>query len=89
MMLDSVDQRRTWLTRELQLPSGCGINLIIWTANVDALHRHVLDAGIPIFLEMAERWHRYGDASRQFLIQDPDGYLPRIAQGLGEQAASA
>ncbi len=52
----------------------------------------MLDAGIPIFLEMAERWHPYVDAyngSRQFLIQNPNGYPPRIAQDLGEQAASA
>ena len=64
---------------------------MIWNANVDALRRHVLDASIPIFLAMEEKWYRYGDAyngSRQFLIQDPDGYLPRIAQDLGEQAAS-
>ena len=51
----------------------------------------MLDAGIPIFLAMEEKWYLYGDAyngSRQLLIQDPDGYLPRIAQDLGEQAAS-
>ena len=64
---------------------------MIWNANVDALRRHVLDAGIPILLAMEEKWYRYGDAyngSRQLLIQDPDDYLPRIAQDLGEQAAS-
>jgi len=90
LMLDAVDQGRTWRTGQMEPPFGRGINLMFWTADVDGLYRHVRDAGIPIFLELEEKWYRCGDVyngSRQFLLQDPDGYLLRFAQDMGERDA--
>ena len=53
---------------------------------VDALHQKFLDAKCPIFFETEEKWYRMGDqetGNRQFLVQDPDGYLLRFYQDLG------
>ena len=41
------------------------------------------EAGWPIFVEPEEKWYRAGDIEigvRQFLVQDPDGYLLRSSR---------
>ena len=40
----------------------------------------------PLYEELRERWYRAGDREnglRQFMVQDPDGYLIMFAQSLG------
>ena len=52
--------------------------------------QRITEAGWPIFVESEEKWYRAGDVEigvRQFLIQDPDGYLVRLQQELGERPA--
>ena len=47
-------------------------------------------AGWPLFLEPEEVWYRAGTSEtgvRQFLVQDPDGYLVRFSQSLGQRPA--
>ena len=44
----------------------------------------------PIFFEMEEKWYRSGSndvCNRQFLVQNPDGYLLRFFQDLGERSS--
>lgn len=44
--------------------------------------------GYPLYREMEEAWRDTGDAitgSREFLVQDPDGYLLRFSEYLGER----
>jgi hypothetical protein len=39
-------------------------------------------------MEIEEKWYRkdnHGVGSRQFLVQDPDGYLLRFSENLGER----
>jgi hypothetical protein len=43
-------------------------------------------AGWPLFMAPEEKWYRSGaveSGQRQILVQDPDGYLLRLAEGLG------
>ena len=45
-------------------------------------------AGWPFFLKLEEVWYRAGTSEtgvRQFLVQDPDGYLVRFSQSLGQR----
>lgn len=47
-------------------------------------------AGWPLFLKLEEVWYRAGTREsgvRQFLVQDPDGYLIRFSQSLGLRPA--
>lgn len=75
-----------WFTGKLEKPYGRGINFEIGVDDVAALCRRVKAAGVTLFREMDERWYRRDDqevGNRQFLVQDPDGYLLRFAQDLG------
>lgn len=91
---------RAWVTGELVHPYGRGVNFEIGCSDVDALYARVRAAGTAVFLEMEEKWYRRDAAppssapsvevgNRQFIVQDPDGYLLRFAQDLGERAAGA
>ena len=87
-MLDQINQGRTWATGTLEVPLGRGINLEIQVASLDAAWERLTQAQWPIFVELEEKWYRAGDVEigvRQFLIQDPDGYLVRLQQELGER----
>ena len=71
---------------ELTHPFGRGINLQIEVSTIDALHDQCRTAQVPIFLALEEKRYRRGDSllrCRQFLVQDPDGYLLRFQQRLG------
>jgi catechol 2,3-dioxygenase-like lactoylglutathione lyase family enzyme len=79
---------RSWLAGPLETPYGRGINLQMQTDNVDALYEKVKESRAPVFLPMEEKWYRRGDiylGNRQFIVQDPDGYLLRFFQDLGER----
>lgn len=81
-----------WFTGKLERPYGHGINFEIGVDDVDALYRRVKAADVTLFREIEERWYRRDDqevGNRQFLVQDPDGYLLRFAQDLGTRAATA
>jgi catechol 2,3-dioxygenase-like lactoylglutathione lyase family enzyme len=67
-------------------PYGRGINFQIRVEDADALHTSVIDAGLPVFLPLEERWYRRDDieiGTRQFIVEDPDGYLLRFHHDLG------
>lgn len=76
------DGPRDWRTASLEPPFGRGIHLQIEIDNVEALHQRVLAKPWPIFWPMEER---YEVGNRQFLLQDPDGYLLRFFSDLGER----
>lgn len=79
---------RTWAAGPLEYPLGRGINLQMQTTNVDALYAKVQQSGAKIFLPMEEKWYRRDDVllgNRQFIVQDPDGYLLRFFEDLGER----
>jgi len=71
---------------ELAQPYGRGMNLSIDVDDVEKVHAAVTRAGYELFLHLEERWYdRREDAIgvRQFVVQDPDGYLMRLTQDIG------
>jgi len=94
LMLEELGADREWITGTLERPFGRGVNFQIQTADVDVLYRNVQKhaAGNPeikIFLPMEEKWYRADDrelGNRQFIVMDPDGYLLRFFQDLGQRA---
>lgn len=88
LMLDQINQGRTWETGSLEPPLGRGINFEVQVENLDTILRRIKNAGWPIFVEPEEKWYRAGDIEigvRQFLVQDPDGFLLRLQQEIGER----
>jgi lactoylglutathione lyase len=88
MLEQSVSQGRLSPRAELAYPFGRGINFQIQVSDVEPLHAAVLAAGVAIYLPLEERWYRRHDDEigvRQFAIQDPDGYLLRFSQMIGER----
>ncbi len=86
MIEQPTDPARTWLAGALAHPYGRGINLQIEVADVAAVHGNVRAAGAAIFVALEDKWYRRDDVmlgNRQFVAQDPDGYLLRFFQDLG------
>ena len=80
------DKSRTWKVGVLERPFGRGMHFQIEVQDVDGLYKNFKDANWPIFLEMEEKWYRADDkevGNKQFLVQDPDGYLLRFFQDIG------
>ena len=89
LMLEEVSAG-SWLTGPPEPPYGRGINLQIEVSDVAKLHDRLLAAGARIFDGLKTQWYREGDIEHgqsQFLVQDPDGYLLRFMQHLGERSA--
>ena len=97
IMLDEVSMTsaertsRTWILASLEKPFGRGMNLEIRTTHIDELYKCVQQSGATIFLPIEEKWYRVNDievGNRQFIVLDPDGYMLRFAQDLGDRALS-
>ena len=97
IMLDEISNNsaeginRTWISAALEKPFGRGINLEIRTLQIDELYNHVQQSGATIFLPIEEKWYRVNDSevgNCQFIVLDPDGYMLRFAQDLGERELS-
>lgn len=79
-----------WATAPRETPYGRGINLQIEVAPIAPILARIQEAGVALFRPVEEAWYRVGDTyggNRRFLVQDPDGYLLRIFEDLGERAA--
>lgn len=77
-----------WLTAPLQPPFGRGINLQIDVPAVAPVLQRLAQIGWALFRDVEDAWYRAGDVEagqRQFIVQDPDGYLVRLVQRLGER----
>ena len=77
-----------WETGELNYPFGRGINFQIEVENVDELYDRLKNNNYPIKIEMQENWYRANKklfGNKEFLVMDPDGYLLRFAQSIGER----
>ncbi|MGJ4967379.1 MULTISPECIES: VOC family protein [unclassified Bradyrhizobium] len=74
-----------WETAPLERPFGRGINFQIIIDDITPLLAALEQGNWPLFEECREAWYRVGERARgqrQFLVQDPDGYLLRFAQEL-------
>ncbi|MGF6112173.1 VOC family protein [Pseudomonas sp. ADAK2] len=88
-MLEQYDpDEGQWLTGPLETPLGRGINFQITVDSVEPLLQRLAEVQWPLFRPCADVWYR-ADAvevgQREFLVQDPDGYLLRLVESLGER----
>ncbi|MBV4546332.1 MULTISPECIES: bleomycin resistance protein [Pseudomonas] len=93
VMLEQFDpQAGQWLTAPLSTPFGRGINLQIDVVAVAAVLERLEQAGFPLFRNCRDTWYRADTVEtgqREFIVQDPDGYLVRLVERLGERPVRA
>lgn len=85
-----LDQRNgNWETAPFERPLGRGVNFQIFVKNIEPLIRRLKEANWPLYKETFEVWRRVGDVesgTREFLVQDADGYLLRFTERLGQRS---
>ncbi|MFD2176005.1 bleomycin resistance protein [Veronia pacifica] len=90
IMLEQIHDE-AWVTGDFVYPLGRGVNFQIELSDISSVHARILAAKIKLFREQKETWYNVGDSlsgQREFLVQDPDGYLLRFTQYLGEKPKS-
>ncbi len=78
-----------WETGPMQVPFGRGAVIQVAVADVDALAAHITAQGVSFYVSLREKWRDWGDrmgGQREFLVQDPDGYLVMVFQRIGTRA---
>ena len=81
-----------WEPGTMDRPFGRGINLQMDIDSIAPILASLQEAGWPLYEAPADAWYRVGDqesGQREFLVQDPDGYLLRFAEHLGTRPPSA
>lgn len=89
LMLEQYDpDEGQWLTGQLEAPLGRGINFQITVDSVEPLLQRLAEVQWPLFRPCADVWYRADTVEvgqREFLVQEPDGYLVRLVESLGER----
>ncbi|MBE3084625.1 MAG: VOC family protein, partial [Bacteroidetes bacterium] len=84
IMIDKVNDN--WNTGDLEYPYGRGINFQIEVDDISPLLTSLNENNYSIFISPKDNWYRVDDqlhGNREFLVQDPDGYLLRFSQDIG------
>ncbi|MBC8036862.1 MAG: VOC family protein [Rhizobiales bacterium] len=84
LMIEQTDE--PWLTGPMEKPYGRGINIQIEVPAIEPLLKALKRVDWPIYREFWDAWYRCNNqmlGNRQFLVQDPDGYLLRFYENLG------
>ena len=87
-MLQEISEDDKWKIAPLKYPFGNGINFQLEVENVDEIYNSLKENNYKIAFDMEENWYRQDDkllGNKEFLVQDPDGYLIRFSQDLGEK----
>ena len=82
---------RKWITAPLEKPFGRGINFQFEANDWSRPLENLQEQQWPLYLAPEDKWYRAGDeevGQRQFLVQDPDGYLLRLCQPIGRRKLS-
>lgn len=91
LMLEEVKKvKDPWRLSSLEFPFGRGINFQIEVEDLAPLLKALKENKVKLFLGPKESWYRQGNrklGQKEFLVLDPDGYLLRFAQELGEKKA--
>lgn len=88
-MLQEISKGDKWDIAPLSYPFGNGINFQLEVENVEKIYNYLKENNYKIAFEMEENWYRQNDkllGNKEFLVQDPNGYLLRFSEDLGEKA---
>lgn len=85
-MLQELIEDNKWETGKLEFPFGRGINFQLEVNDVESIYKSLIDNSYKIMVDIEDNWYRQDDkllGNREFLVQDPDGYLLRFSEDLG------
>lgn len=89
IMIQEIDfENNKWQVDTLKYPLGNGINFQIDVTNIDEIYNNLKDNNYTIFVEMEEHWYRKENVlmgCKEFLVQDPNGYLLRFSEDLEDR----
>ena len=89
-MLQELSNDDKWNVAPLSYPFGNGINFQLEVSDLDEIYNNLKNNDYTITFDIQENWYRQDDkllGNKEFLIQDPDGYLLRFFEDLGEKAS--
>lgn len=72
-----------WNTAELVSPLGRGVNFQIEVDDIEQVLARVHAHGVSLYRDLRDNYYSTGETTacqREFLVQDPDGYLLRFSQ---------
>ena len=75
------EDNNNWNTGKLDYPYGRGINISMTISDVEKLYNKLKEKNIKFFLDLEVHEYRVNDEislDKEFLLQDPDGYLLRF-----------
>ncbi len=84
IMLEEINGN--WQTGELKNPFGRGVNFQIEVREIASILKSLEKNKCRLFRKPKDSWYRVGKkliGCREFLVQDPDGYLLRFSKSLG------
>ena len=87
-MLQEMADNNKWDLAPLSYPFGNGINFQLEVENLDEIYNSFKNSNYKITFDIQENWYRQDNkllGNKEFLIQDPDGYLLRFSEDLGEE----
>lgn len=90
-MLQEISVEDKWNIAPLKYPFGNGVNFQLEVENVDKIYNLLKENNYKIAFEMEENWYRQDNkllGNKEFLVQDPDGYLIRFSEDLGERKST-
>lgn len=79
IMIEQINDN--WNTGKLEYPFGRGINISMSIEDIDQFYNKIKETNIKMFQDIKVNKYRVDDIlyeDKEFLIQDPDGYLLRF-----------
>lgn len=79
IMIEQINSN--WNTGKLEYPFGRGINISMSIEDIDQFYNKIKETNIKMFQDIKVNKYRVDDIlyeDKEFLIQDPDGYLLRF-----------
>ena len=75
------EENDNWNVGKMEYPFGRGINISMSVSDVDKMYNDLIKKKIKMFLDLEIHKYKVDDViyeDKEFLIQDPDGYLLRF-----------
>ena len=84
-MIQEISDNDKWNVAPLTYPFGNGINFQLEVPNLDEIYNNLKNNNYKITFDIEENWYRQDDkllGNKEFLVQDPDGYLLRFFEDI-------